>query len=72
MTTMTKEIQEQMTPEEALNQLQDGNRRFVENQIERPDLSEQVVQLLQDSIPLPLFWAVLTPGRLRNFYSTRA
>ncbi len=42
MTTMTEEIQQQMTPEEALNRLQAGNRRFVENQVERPDLSEQV------------------------------
>lgn len=42
MTTMTRELQEQMPPEEALNQLLDGNRRFVENQHKRPDLSEQV------------------------------
>ena len=42
MTTITEEIQQQMTPEEALNRLLVGNRRFVENQSERPDLSEQV------------------------------
>jgi len=42
MTTMTKKIQQQMTPEEALKRLMVGNRRFVENQLERPDLAEQV------------------------------
>jgi carbonic anhydrase len=42
MTTMTREIQQQMTPEEALKRLMVGNRRFIENQIERPDLLEQV------------------------------
>lgn len=42
MTTMTKEKQEQMTPEEALKRLLDGNRRFVEKQHERPDLAAQV------------------------------
>jgi carbonic anhydrase len=39
---MTREIQQQMSPEEALNHLLVGNRRFVENQLERPDLLEQV------------------------------
>jgi carbonic anhydrase len=42
MTTMTKEKQEQMTPEEALIRLLDGNQRFVEMRHERPDHSEQV------------------------------
>ena len=42
MTTMTKEKQEQMTPEAALTRLLDGNRRFVEKRQKRPDLSEQV------------------------------
>ena len=39
---MTKEIQEGMTPEDALNRLLEGNKRFVEKQQKRPDLSEQV------------------------------
>lgn len=42
MTTMTKEIQEQMTPAQALTHLLDGNRRFVENKMEMPNLSVQV------------------------------
>lgn len=39
---MTKEIQEQMTPAQALTHLLDGNRRFVENKMEMPNLSVQV------------------------------
>ncbi len=39
---MSQEIQQNMTPEEALNRLLAGNRRFVEGKMERPDLSEQV------------------------------
>lgn len=42
MTTMTREIQQQLTPEEALNRLLDGNGRFLENQHKKTDLPEQV------------------------------
>lgn len=53
---MTKKIQQQMTPEEAMNRLLAGNQRFVENQIERPDLSEQVRASAAEQYP---FAAVL-------------
>ena len=56
MTTMTKTIQERMTPEEALTRLLEGNRRFVEKQHARPDLSEQVSATAEGQFP---FAAVL-------------
>jgi carbonic anhydrase len=39
---MTKEIQENMTPEQALERLLEGNRRFRKNRPARPDLAAQV------------------------------
>jgi carbonic anhydrase len=39
---MTKEIQQKMSPEEALDRLMDGNKRFAENRLAYPDLPEQV------------------------------
>lgn len=39
---MKKEIQEKMTPEEALNRLLEGNRRFINKQNNKADLMEQV------------------------------
>lgn len=56
MTTMTKEIQMKMSPEEALNRLLEGNRRFVESQSLKTDLSEQVRQTATGQYP---FAAVL-------------
>lgn len=39
---MNKELQEKMTPEEALNRLLEGNLRFVDKQNSNSDLMEQV------------------------------
>ena len=41
MKTLTKELQAQITPEKALQLLQDGNKRFVKNLQEHRDLLEQ-------------------------------
>jgi carbonic anhydrase len=42
MITTTKEIQQNMIPEQALRRLMDGNQRFLENKSKRPDLTKQV------------------------------
>lgn len=39
---MSKEIQDKMTPDEALNRLMEGNQRFVSKQHKKTDLMEQV------------------------------
>ena len=56
MTTMTKEIQQKMTPGQALSRLLDGNRRFLENKLSRPDLAAQLADTASGQYP---FAAVL-------------
>ena len=56
MTTTTKEIQQQMTPDEALNRLMEGNARFLENRGKERNLTEQVNQTAEGQYP---FAAVL-------------
>lgn len=42
MSTMTKEAQSAMTPQEAINKLKEGNQRFVNKQMSERDLNAQV------------------------------
>ena len=42
METLTKEIQEKITPSEALNRLKEGNKRYVSQTMLNRDLNEQV------------------------------
>jgi carbonic anhydrase len=54
--SISKEIQVQMSPEEALERLLEGNRRFTAQQIEKQDYREQVRQTASGQYP---FAAVL-------------
>lgn len=42
METLTKEIQDTITPSDALNRLKEGNKRYVNNSMNSRDLTEQV------------------------------
>jgi carbonic anhydrase len=49
--SISKETLEQMSPKAALEKLMEGNRRFLEKRLERPDLSEQVLQTAGGQFP---------------------
>jgi carbonic anhydrase len=51
MNVMTREIQQQMSPEEALNRLLEGNQRFLDNTKKRNDLRAQVAGTASDQYP---------------------
>jgi carbonic anhydrase len=51
MNIMTQEVQQQMTPEEALKRLLDGNQRFLDNDRKRPDHAAQVQGTASDQYP---------------------
>ena len=51
MKTLTKEIQEQLTPKSALDLLQKGNKRFVENIKTKRNLIEQVTETSKEQFP---------------------
>ena len=51
MKAITREIQQQMTPNDALARLAEGNLRFVEGKMLRRDLSQQVQETSGDQFP---------------------
>lgn len=51
MKAITREIQQQMTPDDALVRLKKGNIRFVEGKMLRRDLSQQVQETSGDQFP---------------------
>ena len=51
MTTMTRELQQEMTPVEALGRLLAGNERFVADQNKSKDLPEQVQDTASGQYP---------------------
>ncbi len=50
-TVMTKEMQEQMTPDEALKDLMDGNKRYLDNQMINRDLPAQITATSDGQYP---------------------
>ena len=51
MKTLTKEIQESLTPEKSLQLLVDGNERFINNNFASRNLNEQVSETSQGQFP---------------------
>ncbi|WP_373075408.1 carbonic anhydrase family protein [Zeaxanthinibacter enoshimensis] len=51
MKALTKEVQASITPEKAINILQEGNKRFVQNKNANRDLLEQVSQTSSGQYP---------------------
>ena len=51
MITQSKDTQDQMTPDSALQALKDGNRRFVQKNMESRDLLEQVSKTASGQFP---------------------
>lgn len=51
MSTITKEMQDQLTPEKSLNLLREGNQRFVNNQRKDRNLLEQVKETSNGQYP---------------------
>jgi carbonic anhydrase len=54
METLTQEIQSTISPEQALNRLKEGNKRFVANRREHRDLLQQVTETSEGQFPFAI------------------
>ena len=61
MSTLTKEIQVEMTPQQALENLKTGHQRFIEDRQEKRDLAQQVIETSTGQFPFAVVLEVSTP-----------